>query len=135
MSSPCANRPQYRSRVIKPGNYEVAKAWFGDRPADGIGPSEIAAKLTSQARCAATFNRFRVAINHVYKITVENGHRAFASGRTPVKFPVPSLQSKELTPTLKNSGVGLSVHPLSRRIVCMMCGSSAKDCQCADLVV
>lgn len=57
---------------FKDGNYGIIKAWFAGRAADSITPSEIAAKVSAHTQVPATFNRFRVAISHAYKIAVEN---------------------------------------------------------------
>ncbi len=59
-------------KQFKPGNYEIVKTWFTKRAADSITTSEIADKLASHTEVPATFNRFRVAISHVYKIAIEN---------------------------------------------------------------
>jgi len=63
------NHPEMK---FKSGNYGIIKNWFPGRAADSITPSEIAAKLTSHTKVPATFNRFRVAISHAYKIAIEN---------------------------------------------------------------
>jgi integrase len=63
---------KHPDKRFKAGNYDIVKEWFTGRAADSITPSEIAAKLTGHTQVPATFNRFRVAISHVYKIAVEN---------------------------------------------------------------
>jgi integrase len=63
---------KHPDKLFKPGNYEIVKKWFAGRAADSITPSEISAKLTGHTKIPATFNRFRVAISHAFKIAVEN---------------------------------------------------------------
>ncbi len=63
---------KHPDKRFKAGNYGIVKGWFAGRTADSITPSDIAAKLTSHTQVPATFNRFRVAISHVYKIAVQN---------------------------------------------------------------
>lgn len=63
---------KHPGKKFKPGNYGIIKQWFPNRRADTITPSEISDKLTEHAKCAATFNRFRVAISHTYKVAMEN---------------------------------------------------------------
>lgn len=65
-------KSKHPDKEFKPGNYEIIKKWFCGRSADSITPSEIAAKLAEHTDVPATFNRFRVAISHAYKIAVEN---------------------------------------------------------------
>lgn len=65
-------KSKHPDKKFKPGNYEIIKKWFAGRAADAITPSEIAAKLSEHTDVPATFNRFRVAISHAYKIAVEN---------------------------------------------------------------
>jgi site-specific recombinase XerD len=59
-------------KQFKPGNYEIVKGWFPKRAADSLTSSEIAEKLSGHSEVPATFNRFRVAISHAFKIALEN---------------------------------------------------------------
>jgi len=72
---------KHPGREFKAGNYGIVKKWFAGRAADSITPSEIATKLSTHTQVPATFNRFRVAISHVYKIAVENKKLSENPGR------------------------------------------------------
>jgi integrase len=63
------------ARPFKAGRFEIIKAWFGDRPAASIAPSDIDAKIGdySKAKKAATRNRYRAAFSRVYSLAMRNG--------------------------------------------------------------
>ncbi len=63
---------KYPDKKFKPGNYGIVATWFAGRQAASITTQEIAAKLAAHCALPATYNRFRVAISHAYKIAVEN---------------------------------------------------------------
>jgi|SRR5690242_7247221 len=63
---------KYPGRKFREGNGGRIKEWFPNRTAASITPQEIAAKLHETARTPATFNRYRVAISHAYKLAIEN---------------------------------------------------------------
>jgi len=67
---------KHPGREAKKGNYGIVRDWFPGREADTITPSEIEAKLADHTQVPATFNRFRVAISHAYKLAIENGKLA-----------------------------------------------------------
>ena len=63
---------KHPGRRFKSDNYGIIRGWFLGRAAEGITPSEITARLASHTAVSATFNRFRVAISHTFKLAVEN---------------------------------------------------------------
>ncbi len=67
-----AHAVTYPTRNFSEGNYGRVKLWFSDRTAASLTPQEIAAKLHEICKTAATFNRYRVALSHAYKLAIEN---------------------------------------------------------------
>jgi integrase len=59
-------------RKFREGNYGRVKLWFSDRTAASLTPQELAAKLHEVCKTKATFNRYRVALSHAYKLAIEN---------------------------------------------------------------
>ena len=72
----------YPGRRFRAGRYEIIAAWFEGRKAASITPQEIRDKLAEHCRTAATHNRFRVAISHVYKLAMENRKATENPGRS-----------------------------------------------------
>lgn len=63
---------KHPTRDFREGNYGRVKLWFSGRTAASLTPQEIATKLTEHCKTSATFNRYRVALSHAYKLAIEN---------------------------------------------------------------
>jgi integrase len=75
----------YPGQKFKPGRYDIIAEWFEGRKAASITPAEIRARLDERCKTPATFNRFRVALSHVFKIAIDN-RKATENPVTSVKL-------------------------------------------------
>lgn len=48
-------------------------AWFGDKPAESIAPSEVEAKFQGEPWTPATWNRYRALLSLTYRLAIRNG--------------------------------------------------------------
>ena len=63
---------KYPNRKFRAGRYQIVSDWFKGRQAASLTPQEIATKITEHCKAPATYNRYRVAMSHVFKIGMEN---------------------------------------------------------------
>ena len=63
---------KYPLRKFRAGRYNIVAGWFKGRTAASLTPQEISGKIMANSKAPATFNRYRVAISHAYKLAVEN---------------------------------------------------------------
>ena len=63
---------KYPGRKFHPRNYGIVAGWFAGWQASSVTPQEIAAKLAERCKTPATFNRYRIALSHAYKLAIES---------------------------------------------------------------